>query len=254
MKLYKLTYLLLGLAFIGALGSLSGRMASLQVMAEKNQDEADRKAKAIQRQAELRSSYLTVDYDEKESADENKRAVQRQRKLRHNNRPMVSKEPSPKDKEVSSYAHGQFDFPALPIEKSELVVMADVLQADAHMSEDKGSVYTEFEVRLLEVFKSPNSKFVTGDLITVERLGGRVKYPHGQQILYRIKNCGMPKFGGRYLLFLNVIPDTDTYRILTGYEISLSGVTPLDLSPQFEAYRGSSQTKLLTALRSSLQN
>src|SRR5688500_1247092 len=152
MKLYRLTYLLLGLAFIVALGSFATQTARLQATAEKNKEnEAERKAKAIQRQAELRSSYLTVDYEEKESNDVNKRALQRQRKLKHNNRPVVSKEPSPKDKEVSSDAHGQFDFPALPVEKTELVVMVDVLQAEAHMSEDKGSVYSEFEVRLLEV-------------------------------------------------------------------------------------------------------
>ena len=35
----------------------------------------------------------------------------------------------------------------------------------------------------------------------------------------------MPKVSGRYVMFLNVIPDSDVYKILTGYELGFNGVS-----------------------------
>ena len=219
----------------------------------KQQDSNEAKrARAIQRQAELTSHYPIVDYDEKESADTTIREIQRARKQRHNNRPVVAKEPSPKDEEVASYSHEQFDFPALPVAKSDLVALVHVLQANAHMSQDKSSVYSEFEVRVLEVFKSIESKVSVGQLLTIERDGGVVRYSNGHQIRYRITNNGMPKVAGRYVMFLNCVPDSDVYKILTGYELGFNGILPLDFSPQFESYKGSDENTFLKALRDSL--
>jgi hypothetical protein len=248
MKPYRLTYLLLGIAFVMVGISFASRKATLQT--EKQKAESARKD-ALQRQAELRSTYPTVDFNETETTDVNKREIQRQRKLQHNNRGMVSDIPSPKDREVASYSHNQFDFPALPFEKSEVAILGAVLSAEAHMSQDKQAVYSEFEVQILEVFKANDVKLIAGQLWTVEREGGIVKYPNGQQILYRRTNNGMLKVGERYVLFLQRVPNADFYRVLTGYQCSLTGVTPLDYSPQFEVYRGFDEPSFLKTVRSS---
>ena len=156
MRIYRLNYLLLGLGFLAVFVWFTNEESKASLK-QQDSNEAKR-AKAIQRQAELRSHYPIVDYDEKESADTKIREIQRVRKQRHNNRPIVAKEPSPKDEEVASYSHGQFDFPSFPVAKSDVVALVHVLQANAHMSQDKSSVYSEFEVRVLEVFKSIESK------------------------------------------------------------------------------------------------
>jgi hypothetical protein len=253
MKLYKVNYILLAIGFLGVLLPFANEKANRGVSLNPLQESHElRKEKATQRQAELRSNYPTVDYEERESSDPRLREVQRARKQRHNHRPIVAKEPSPKDVEVASFYEGQFDFPALPFEKSDLVALVSVLRAEAHMSEDKSSVYSEFDVRVLEIFKPLESKLSAGQDLTIERDGGIVKYPNGQQIRYRITNAGMPKAGGRYVMFLNRIPDSDVYRILTGYELDLKGVHPLDFSPQFETYKNFEENAFLKALRNSL--
>lgn len=246
MKPYRLTYLLLAIAFVVLGVSFISRRAELQ--SAKQKTDADHKD-GLRLQAELRSTYPSVEYDEKETTDVNRIAIQRQRKRQHNNRGMVSDVPSPKDREVASYAHGQFDFPALPFEKSDAVFLVSVLRAEAHMSEDKQGVYSEFEIQILEVFKAVDLKVMAGQSSTVEREGGFVRYPNGQQILYRRTNNGMPKVGERYVLFVSKPPDADFYRILTGYQVTLNGVTPLDYSPQFESYRGTDEASFLRAVR-----
>ena len=250
MRIYKLNYVLIGLGFLVLFVSFANEKSKASLKQQDNNE--SKKAKAVQRQAELRNNYPVVDYDETESVDPTIRELQRVRKQRHNNRPIVAKEPSPKDVEVASYSHGQFDLPALPVAKSDVIALVHVLQANAHMSQDKSSVYSEFEVRILEVFKSAQSNVSVGQSVTIERDGGVVRYPNGQQIRYRTTNNGMPKVGGRYVMFLNFIPDSDAYKILTGYELGFSGILPLDFSPQFEFYNGANENTFLKALRDSL--
>lgn len=250
MKPHKLMYLILALGFVVLSFAFAGRRVALQTVKQNTQ--AERRANAQRVQAELRSAYPIVDYDEKETTDVNKQLIQRQRKRQHNNRGMVSDVPSPKDREVASYSHGQFDFPALPFEKSDAVLLVSVVNAEAHMSDDKQGVYSEFDVQIVEVFKAGNLNPIVGESLTVEREGGVVKYPNGQQILYRRTNNGMPKVGQQYVLFLNRPPNVDFYRIVTGYEIALDGVTPLDYSPQFESYRGLDEASFLKAVRTSV--
>jgi hypothetical protein len=253
MRLYHFTYFLLALLFLTVSISSALRNNSTRVhqAVEQNSD-VSQKARDRRREAELRNNYLTVDFDEQDSADPVKRAAQRARKQRHNNAAIVSKTPSPKDREVASLPEGLFDFPALPVAQSDLVVLAHVNQAEAHMSEDKGNVYTEFELYLLEVFKSNGVQRLPSQSIMAERQGGYVRYPGNQKILYRVVKNGMPRIGGRYLLFLRAIPNSDAYQILTGYEIGPEAVSPVDLSAQFEIYRDNDEASFLKTVRETI--
>jgi hypothetical protein len=250
MKLYHVTYLLLALLFVAvSISAALRKNNSIRIyQATEQHSDVGQKARDKQREAELRNNYLTVDFNEQETADPAKRATQKARKQRHNNAAIVSKTPSPKDREVASLPEGLFDFPGLPVAESDLVVLADVNQAEAHMSEDQGNVYTEFELHLLEVFRS-NVQLLPGQSITAERQGGYVRYPGNQKILYRVVKNGMLRIGGRYLLFLRAIPKTDVYRILTGYEIGPQAVSPVDISAQFEIYRGNDEASFLKTVR-----
>jgi hypothetical protein len=129
-----------------------------------------------------------------------------------------------------------------------VIVIGEVLNAEAHRSENKLNVFSNFQVRVDEVLKGSN--LTIGCLINVQRIGAFVKYPNGQKVLFRLVGNGMPAVGARYAFFLNVI-DEEVYRIMTGYELGES-VEPLDYSRQFQVYQGTNETAFLTALRKTI--
>jgi len=119
------------------------------------------------------------------------------------------------------------------------------LNAEAHRSENKLNVFSNFEVKVDEVLKGSN--LTAGSVINVQRIGGFVNYPNGKKVLFRLVGNGMPAVGSRYVLFLTAL-DED-YRILTAYELAPGGVMPLDNSRQFETYQGKSEADFLKVLR-----
>jgi hypothetical protein len=120
-----------------------------------------------------------------------------------------------------------------------------VLDAQAHLSEDKTSVFSEFTVKIGNVFKADVS--LSGTEIVVERLGGYVRYPDGRKLLYRVGTGKMPRVGGKYLFFLTASPQLDL-SILTAYELGPNGVAPLDPSAQFQDFRGKDESAILAAV------
>jgi hypothetical protein len=65
--------------------------------------------------------------------------------------------------------------PALPVAKSAYIVLGEVKIAEAHVSENKENVYSEFTVSVTKVFKTASSSVVEGSEITVDIVGGFVK-------------------------------------------------------------------------------
>ncbi len=191
--------------------------------------------------------YPVVEADEMEPSDPIKRAKLKKQKQRYD-KDSPFRHPGPNHGEVAFLPEWQFNFPALPIAQSDVIVVGEVLNAEAHRSENKLNVFSNFEVRVDEVLKGAN--LATGNVIDVQRLGGFVTYPNGKKVLFRLVGNGMPAVGSRYAFFLKVL-DED-YRILTGYEFGPEGVMPLDSSRQFETYRRESETVFLNTLRNSV--
>jgi hypothetical protein len=150
---------------------------------------------------------------------------------------------------VLSNNEGGIELPALPVRESSYIVLGKVTSAEAHLSQNKLNVYSEFKVSVEKVFKTATA-ISEGTEIVVDRIGGFVKYPNGHTILYRISDFDMPLNGERYLFFLT--SKNEDLSILTAYELSAKGVQPLDRAPQFEKYRGASEEALLEQLRDSL--
>jgi hypothetical protein len=72
------------------------------------------------------------------------------------------------------------NLPALPIQQSSVVLLGTVTSSTAHLSEDKRSVYSEFEVQIETTFKNTSKQALNSDdSIIVERFGGRVRLPSG---------------------------------------------------------------------------
>ena len=188
--------------------------------------------------------YPVVDSNEPEPTDPVKKAKLKRQQQRYD-KDAPFRHPGPKDVEVAFLPEMQFDFPALPVSKSDVIVIAEVLNAEPHRSENKLNVFTNFEVRVDAVLKGSN---LSADrIINVQRIGGFVKYPDGRKVLFRLAGNGMPAVGGRYAFFLSSL-DED-YVIITGYELGAEGVMPLDNSRQFERHQGENENDFVKELR-----
>ncbi len=116
----------------------------------------------------------------------------------------------------------------LPADQSDLVVEGRVISSEAFLSDDKSAVYSEFTVRVGRVLKAaPGLTAAPGDSIVAERLGGRVRYPSGKIVRYRVAGEGSPTQGGEYLFFLKQSAEGN-YAIVTAYGLRGNTVFALD--------------------------
>jgi len=202
-----------------------------------------------------------VDYDAPEPADPRERDKRKAKNARYNRQDLVSK-PSPvsEDVEMNLVNDWEVGFPALPAGRSSVVLIGEVGDARAHLSEDKTGVYSEFAVRAERVLKNESgTPLAPGGGVSVERVGGRVRSASGHIEQYGIHLQGMPKVGGRYLLFLSG-DEASGFHILTGYELKngkvfpLDGVDPAEGSklPQFAEHEGAREADFLRLVENTL--
>ena len=230
---YKISHIFLAIVMVVGTGvALSETTRTSPATPSQNQQD---QAKWRAREEEKKKHFPTAEFNEAEPTDPFKRSQRKQKQKRKNGLGLVSLNPEPDMGGGLIVPHNQFDFPGLPVEQSPVIVIGDVLQSEAHLSEDKLGVYSEFTIRLVEVIKAESS--LPGSEMIVERLGGYVRYPDGRKLLYRVGTGGMPRVGARYLFFLKPTPELD-YSILTAYEFGDKGILALDPSPQFEKYEG----------------
>ena len=150
--------------------------------------------------------------------------------------------------------------PAIPASQSDAIVIGEVTDAKAYLSEDRSSVYSEFAVLLTEVLKDSSVLQLTPNVsIITERSGGRVRLSSGKILLRGFSHKGMPRIGRRYVLFLKLNAEEQDFSIITGYELRAGRVFPLDgvpeddyKLPQFAAYEGADETKFLNDLRTAI--
>jgi hypothetical protein len=116
----------------------------------------------------------------------------------------------------------------LPIDKSDVIVEAVVADSRAFLSNDNTGIYSEFTIIVSKPLKLRTGFTINvGDRIVAERAGGKVRYPSGQVIRWRIARQGVPIIGKKYLFFL-AKADQDSYKLLTAYEIDGSKIFALD--------------------------
>lgn len=148
---------------------------------------------------------------------------------------------------VTTVYHWPADFPPLPVEESATIITGRVLDAKAHISENRSTVYSEVTVKVDEILKDTTG---TGGTLVAEREGGRVRFPSGTIFRYIVDGIGIPKVNHRYLLFLKPLVDGD-FSILTGYQLQDGRVEPLDLTGvvPFAQYKASDETAFLSEVR-----
>jgi hypothetical protein len=155
--------------------------------------------------------------------------------------------------------------PALPAGESKVIVEGRVLNASAHLSQNKKFVYSEFEIGVDKVFKDAAGIAKTEDRLFAERMGGVVQFPNDFETWVSVAGQAMPTVGKTYVFFLTdriagIKSPTKDLHILTAYEIdTISGtVTPLDnpgggKHPISKAYRGKNKVTLISDLERHLQ-
>jgi hypothetical protein len=133
-----------------------------------------------------------------------------------------------------------------------------ISDARAHLSDDKNSVYSEFSVTIKEVLKNNTGlSLAVGDSVTLERKGGRVRYPSGHVSWFYVVGQGLPQLNAQYVLFLKTANEERLFDILTGYEIRNGRIEPLDYSPGvvgFQHYSGSDVTAFMNEMRTNIAN
>jgi hypothetical protein len=143
------------------------------------------------------------------------------------------------------------------------VLIGEVAEARAFLSNDKSGVYSEFVIRVNEILKiTPPSHAVIGESITAERLGGRVKFRSGKVLPVQVMGQGMPRVGGRYVLFLKRTAEEKSYQLLTAYELDAGRVSALDGakpagggSPwKFDKFEGWDEAVFLKTVREAINN
>jgi hypothetical protein len=149
------------------------------------------------------------------------------------------------------------DLSALPFSYSDVVLIGGVLDAKAHLSNDRTGIYSEFGVQVQEVLKNSTSNPIhAGDVISLERFGGAVRFPSGVIQRYETVGQGMPTAGGVYLFFLKQMEPPD-FSIITGYQLDAELVSPLDGtvveqgngSFPFDIYQGVDRSSFLRLAR-----
>lgn len=202
---------------------------------------------------EFERRFPAVDFEKPEPADPEERARRRIKNSRYDKFGFSVRHPSPRVGEESFETEWSLHLEALPASKSTAIVIGEVLSAEAHLSNDKNGIYSEFAVRVDEVLKNAGpAQLQPGSSVTVDRAGGFVSYPNGHQTLYRVDGQNMPGIGQRYLLFLDASGQSPNYRVVTGYELGGSGVAPLDESMGMNKYKGMDEASFLNAVRAAV--
>jgi len=153
---------------------------------------------------------------------------------------------------------------ALPVDKSIVVVRGTVVESNAFLSDNKENVYSEFKIKIEEVFKNEtDAELKKGYYIFAERDGGIVRFPSGFEKWVLIASQRMPTTGSRYLFFLNRdfplsgISKSDL-NVLTAYELKDEIVIPLDTpggeTSPFLEFSGKKRQLLFEKLREKLKD
>jgi hypothetical protein len=143
---------------------------------------------------------------------------------------------------------------ALPVAQSDVIVAGKVVDAQAHLSDDRTGIYSEYSVGVDNIFK--NTGDAIGRTITGTRSGGAVRFASGKVQEYTIAYQGVPTKGKSYVLFLKR-EEAGDFTILTGYELSNGLVTPLDgeegINLTFAQYKDATESQFMQDLRAAIQ-
>lgn len=207
-----------------------------------------------QKRKEFNKQFPTARYDEPEDQNLEKRAKRRLAGTRYEEAGGLVDDRLPihEDEARTLITDEVLSVPAIPIKESELIIIGSVLEAAAHLSNNKKNVYSEFTVQIEDVIKDANGNIKKDRSITTDREGGYVEYINGLKRLHQIGGLLMPQVGRKYLFFLRNRERGPNYEIINGYELKDGGVVNLTGSSESKPFFGMDRTLLLSKVRKAL--
>jgi len=205
----------------------------------------------------LKSRFPITDYETPEPADADKRAKRKSRSVRHDKSMLGVKgglnAPPNSGNEIVLVTDWEVSVPRIPAAQSDVILIGEILDANAYISTDKNGVYSEFTTRVEDILKSDNVLPISrGVEVSLERQGGRVRYPSGRTEWFRIALQSMPLANHRYLVFLKRTGE-NSFHIITGYELRDGRVYPLDSdASQFRVYDGMDEVPFLKQVQEAI--
>lgn len=239
-------FLIIGALIIGTATATSG-------VPRQDKSKPDKQQKVDK--AEFESQFPLTDIDKPAPADPNKLAKWKAKSKKYKGIGITVTERSGL---ITFDTEWDLGLPALPVAKSDLVIIGEVVDAEAFLSGSKDWVYSEFTIRVDEVLKNTSNVALTrGISIIADRDGGGVHFPGGRVTIQYIAGQGMPRVGRRYALFLTGDDQGQSFHILTGYELRGSRVVPIDnpaggTHPIATKYNGADEVSFLSDLRSTI--
>jgi hypothetical protein len=164
--------------------------------------------------------------------------------------PVPFDELSPDTEGRSSISDWYVYMSALPATESDAIVVGEVTSTNGYLSNDRTGAYSEFTVRIYDVFKGTD--ILSGTSLTAVREGADVQLPSGRIIKYYILHQGIPVAGRRYVFFLKYNEQGKDFTILTAYELRKSGVLPLDEVEPFIVYSKREEGEFLNLVREAI--
>ena len=145
-------------------------------------------------------------------------AAERERKKekdkRYEKRPFIITKPQPDVTGSTLFDNELRPESAFPFKESKLVITGVIL--GSLMSSTKSTVYSEYSVRIERILKQAGQEIQVGQLVDMDRMGGRVRYPNGAVILYLNDWQDLPELCERYLFFLDAEDHKNpNYKLIT---------------------------------------
>lgn len=249
MRFYKVSVLLL-LVSVLSLSIVTFATAHYKNLAANKRYQNHRQQNDIQDVDKSDDQFPLIESDQPETTEPVKRSRRRKKGARYD------KAPIPLNATSDQIVHVNEGVPlsALPVAQSNVILIGSIIDAEAVLSNDRTSVYSEFTIQVEEILKDNHQKLLPASSVVAERQGGRVRFPSGHITLEWVTGTGMPRISRRYVLFLTRIPPDQSLYIHFGYEITGSKVTLLDKYEDHpsQAYRGVVVEKLINDLRAAL--
>jgi hypothetical protein len=154
-------------------GASRAPVSQPRLQQQSNQSKLD--AARIRREFEERVP--SVDYDSQEPLDAAEKIKRKTKSKHYDGKNLVMTNPSDSGSSTTLDSEVFNSLPALPLAQSDVILTANVLASEAHLSNDKTGVYSEFNVQVEAVLKGTIPGSSQNNLISLSRLGGVVRYP-----------------------------------------------------------------------------
>jgi hypothetical protein len=195
------------------------------------------------------TKYPIVDFDSPaDPSDAVEREKKNEKDKRYDKKPFMVQRPLPDYRGSTLHDYEPMPSSAFPFDQSKLVVSGVITDSKAVMSSKKTSVYSEYTIQIESILKqSGGQELQVGQIVSADRLGGRVRYSNGAVMLYRVDWHDLPEPNERYLFFLdNENSKNPNYKLVTAYKLTDESVTALDHSSKFHEHNKRKKSEFMT--------